>query len=79
MTPRDFVYWLQGYAEVADPVQPTPQQWRSIKEHLYLVLTKETPHTELSPLVRHMERVQDKLREELPDWQKKLLSQKITC
>lgn len=41
MTPRDFVYWLQGYVEVAEK-NPTPEQWEKIKEHLQLVFTKIT-------------------------------------
>ncbi len=42
MTPENFAYWLQGYAELADE-PPTAAQWKSIQEHLALVLTKVTP------------------------------------
>jgi hypothetical protein len=42
MEALDFVYWLQGFAELSE-APPTPEQWKSIKEHIGLVLKKETP------------------------------------
>lgn len=42
MTPEQFTYWLQGFAEINDTV-PTEAQWKSIKEHLELVFKKITP------------------------------------
>jgi len=44
MNERDFVYWLNGHVEL-NPMQdhPTPAQWKMIKEHLALVMTKVTP------------------------------------
>jgi hypothetical protein len=47
MTPEQFAYWLQGFAELNED-QPTPEQWASIREHLATVFTKETP-----PIRRH--------------------------
>lgn len=41
MTPENFVYWLQGFAELYD-YSPNDDQWRSIKEHLSLVMKKVT-------------------------------------
>jgi hypothetical protein len=41
MTPENFCYWLQGFAEL-NGTAPTPQQWESIKEHLALVFNKVT-------------------------------------
>lgn len=42
MTPEQFCYWLQGRAElVAVPL--TEAEWLSVKQHLSLVLTKQTP------------------------------------
>jgi hypothetical protein len=41
MTPENFVYWLQGFAELS-PSEPTPEQWAVIQQHLDLVLTKVT-------------------------------------
>lgn len=42
MKPEEFCRWLQGFAELnGDP--PTPEQWKSIKEHLQLIYTKVTP------------------------------------
>lgn len=48
MTERDFVYWLQGFAELnAEP--PTAEQWKSIREHLATVFVKVTPPFQASP------------------------------
>lgn len=42
MTPEQFAYWMQGFAELnAQP--PSPEQWQSIREHLALVFEKKTP------------------------------------
>jgi|GEM_PF-2091029 hypothetical protein len=37
-----FAYWLQGFSELHQE-PPTPEQWKSIREHLQLVFKKETP------------------------------------
>lgn len=42
MTPENFAYWLQGFAELT-PDRPTEAQWQAIRDHLQLVFTKETP------------------------------------
>ena len=42
MTPEQFVYWLQGFAEV-NQTAPNDAQWTIIKDHLQLVFKKETP------------------------------------
>ena len=42
MTPEQFAYWLQGYAELNQMV-PSYEQWKSICEHLNTVFKKETP------------------------------------
>jgi hypothetical protein len=40
MTSRDFVYWLQGFAEIhGNP--PTDKQWEVIRNHLNLVFKHE--------------------------------------
>lgn len=41
MEPRDFCYWLQGFAELT-PQSPSQEQWDSIREHLGLVFKKVT-------------------------------------
>lgn len=42
MTPEQFVYWLNGFAELnANP--PTEAQWRVIRDHLAPVFVKVTP------------------------------------
>lgn len=43
MTAEQFVYWLQGFMEVANPTQLTETQTRQIKDHLNLVFDKQTP------------------------------------
>lgn len=42
MTPQEFTYWLQGYAEIAGEA-PSEEQWKVIKDHLQLVFQKVTP------------------------------------
>lgn len=42
MTPEQFVYWLQGYTEVAQQA-PSVGQWQIIQDHLQTVFKKETP------------------------------------
>lgn len=42
MTPEQFCYWLNGYAELSNS-PPNIEQWQSIKEHLATVFTKVTP------------------------------------
>lgn len=43
MTPEQFVYWLQGFMEVANPLTLTETQIQQIKDHLNLVFDKQTP------------------------------------
>lgn len=43
MTPEQFVYWLQGFMEVAEPTQLGPKETQQIKNHLNLVFNKKTP------------------------------------
>lgn len=42
MTPEQFAYWLQGFAEVTQRA-PTEQEWKIIKDHLATVFNKVTP------------------------------------
>jgi hypothetical protein len=43
MTPEQFCYWLQGFRELTNGADPTPAQWKMIKEHLQTVFKKVTP------------------------------------
>ena len=43
MSPEQFLYWLQGFAELSGDAPPTPEQWKSIREHLALCFKKVTP------------------------------------
>lgn len=43
MTAEQFVYWLQGFMEMACPTTLTETQTQQIKDHLNLVFDKQTP------------------------------------
>ena len=49
MTPEQFAYWLQGFAEMNPEWSPTPEQWKMIKEHLQTVFKKVTPSLTQTP------------------------------
>lgn len=52
MTPENFIYWLQGFVEMNPNAMLTHTQWLIIKDHLALVLKKETPkRVEIAPPV----------------------------
>lgn len=42
MNAEQFAYWLQGFAEL-NTEPPTPEQWKSISDHLKTVFVKVTP------------------------------------
>lgn len=48
MTPENFCYWLQGWLEVSDTTnletELDARQLKIIKDHLFLVFHKMTPH-----------------------------------
>lgn len=43
MEPLQFVYWLQGFMELADVKKLNEKQVQVLKDHIALVLTKKTP------------------------------------
>lgn len=43
MTAEQYAYWLNGFVELTEWKQPTPEQWKSICEHLGTVFNKVTP------------------------------------
>lgn len=43
MTPENFVYWLQGYLELSEDRDISSTQVQIIKDHVALVLRKQTP------------------------------------
>ena len=50
MTPEQFCYWLQGFAEMnQESASITDQQWLIIKDHLQTVFTKVTPDRKVEP------------------------------
>lgn len=48
MDALQFAYWLQGFAEL-NSQPPSPEQWKSIREHLATVFTKVTPPVQTNP------------------------------
>lgn len=50
MTPENFIYWLQGFLEIQGPDSINKQQVEIIKDHVALVLKKETPQRLLQDL-----------------------------
>lgn len=46
MKALDFVYWLQGFLEIQNPQSISEDQVKIIKDHINLVLKKETPGLE---------------------------------
>lgn len=71
MTPEQFAYWLQGFAELTPDV-PSPAQWQAIRDHLQLVFEKKTPpvgQPPAGPLFRTMElRPSDQLPPAVRNW-----------
>lgn len=43
MSPLEFTFWLNGFFEIADPKSLDERQIQVIKDHIALVLKKETP------------------------------------
>lgn len=43
MTPENFIYWLNGFLEIAKPTTINEEQIQEIKNHIALVLEKKTP------------------------------------
>jgi hypothetical protein len=48
MTPENFIYWLQGKLEIGETKSLNEQEVQIIKDHIALVLKKETPKRELT-------------------------------
>ena len=75
MTSEQFAYWLQGFTELNGDALPSPEQWKSITEHLQTVFVKVTPTYQPPSLgfpggagIRTLEaRPEDKLREHVRD------------
>jgi len=60
MTPEQFVYWLQGFAELDEyNSPPSKEQWKSIKEHLALTFNKVTSPITINPIPQRIEFIKD--------------------
>lgn len=71
MTPEQFCYWLQGYAEISAS-QPTQEQWDVIKEHLGLVFNKLTTKSVTPPPTPKLGGLEECLKRRINkplDWQ----------
>lgn len=60
MNSNDFIYWLQGFVELTDADSITTEQWLIIKEHLALVVNKETKNCINAPIKINWEEVMRK-------------------
>lgn len=49
MNERDFCYWLQGFVELTEADNISPEQWQAVKDHLKLVFEKKTPVYHFEP------------------------------
>ena len=49
MTPEQFAYWFQGFAELS-ATPPTQEQWDSMREHVATVFRKVTPPVLQTPM-----------------------------
>lgn len=50
MTPEQFCYWLQGFAEL-NVQPPTTEQWVAVMAHLQTVFRKVTPPLTINELI----------------------------
>ncbi|WP_028627675.1 hypothetical protein [Metapseudomonas resinovorans] len=79
MTPEQFAYWLQGFAEL-NPQAPTAEQWRAIRDHLNLVFKKETPvRIGPTPRIPFMPVVDDRTSPRFPNLPDFTRGPLITC
>ncbi len=68
MTPEQFCYWLQGFAELNED-EPNDEQWEMIKNHLGTVFDKVTPPLKKSGKVLNEDK-KSPLEEAIKDMQK---------
>lgn len=50
MNSQDFIYWLNGFMEIANPKSLDENQIKVIRDHIALVLTKVTPNVYIPKL-----------------------------
>ncbi|PJX32566.1 hypothetical protein CWM53_09100 [Klebsiella sp. A-Nf5] len=60
MTPKQFIYWLQGFAELGDE-RPTEAQWVSIKNHLQSVFEEMAPPAHVSSIGMAMHKMEENI------------------
>lgn len=77
MTELQFAYLLQGFAELNE-APPTPEQWKSIREHLALVFTKVTP--KVGGVLGGISPLQTTAAQSMEDYQRRLQNnQTVIC
>lgn len=59
MKSRDFCFWLQGFFELTDSDEPTPEQVRNIRKHLQLVFIHEIDPSMPNPKLDAVHNVND--------------------
>jgi len=66
MTPRDFIYWLQGHLEISKTKHLTAKQVSEIRKHIALVVENKT---------NRFHQPQENYRQgiEPPDWREALI------
>ena len=59
LTPDQFCYWFQGFAEIHGGV-PTPEQWDIIKHHLELVFRPVVKSSKKDAALRPLTEVEER-------------------
>ena len=67
MTPRDFVYWLQGFFEITGKESITPEQVKMIKKHLDLVFEKSDITNPDKQVKDTIQEILDRANKKIPD------------
>lgn len=60
MTPEQFVYWLQRFAELSGE-RPTEAQWVGIKDHLQTVFEEMVPPAHVSNIGMALHRMEENI------------------
>lgn len=67
MTPEQFAYWFQGFAELSE-TPPTQAQWDSMREHVATVFKKATPPVQITVAPGDPVMTRPNIAEEIRKW-----------